>query len=177
MTDTRVWTISKGQDHRLDKYTEIEGPDCRDVRVLAVPEIGSARDPYPALPSSQAEWEVHVAFYRLTVAQRDRAWREIESLNVNSTRQETEVANTGWDLVKAPRLREMAGLADDINNSSAEVVDALNEYEGASDLTGEEATDARNDAREAFASAVGDLLATDAQLRELVQKFDLETGA
>lgn len=34
----------------------------------------------PPFPASQVEWEVHWAFYRLTVAQRDRAWREIEFL-------------------------------------------------------------------------------------------------
>lgn len=34
----------------------------------------------PPMPKSQEEWEAHWAFYRLTVMQRDAAWREIERL-------------------------------------------------------------------------------------------------
>jgi hypothetical protein len=34
----------------------------------------------PPMPASQEEWAAHWAFYELTVAQRDRAWREIERL-------------------------------------------------------------------------------------------------
>jgi hypothetical protein len=34
------------------------------------------------MPASQAEWEAHWAFYRLTVAQRDSAWQEIERLQM-----------------------------------------------------------------------------------------------
>lgn len=36
--------------------------------------------PYPPMPTSEEEWRAHCAFYRLTVDQRDRAWREIEDL-------------------------------------------------------------------------------------------------
>ena len=32
------------------------------------------------MPTSQAEWEIHWAFYKLTVAQRDAAWHEVEKL-------------------------------------------------------------------------------------------------
>ena len=32
------------------------------------------------MPQSQAEWEAHWAFYRLTVLQRDQAWREVRDL-------------------------------------------------------------------------------------------------
>lgn len=34
----------------------------------------------PPMPTSQQEWEVHWAFYRITVQQRDLAWRELERL-------------------------------------------------------------------------------------------------
>jgi hypothetical protein len=34
----------------------------------------------PPMPQTEAEWSVHWAFYQLTVAQRDRAWREVETL-------------------------------------------------------------------------------------------------
>ena len=34
----------------------------------------------PPMPATQAEWEAHWAFYRLTVAQRDRAWAEVREL-------------------------------------------------------------------------------------------------
>lgn len=44
----------------------------------------SVHDPhrggYPEMPSSEDEWQTHVAFYRLTAAQRDRAWRRITEL-------------------------------------------------------------------------------------------------
>jgi hypothetical protein len=32
------------------------------------------------MPTSQEEWEAHWAFYKLTLAQRDAAWREIATL-------------------------------------------------------------------------------------------------
>jgi len=32
------------------------------------------------MPTSQAEWEAHWAFYKHTVLQRDAAWREIKEL-------------------------------------------------------------------------------------------------
>lgn len=35
---------------------------------------------YPPMPTTEAEWRAHWAFYRLTVAQRDAAWRELERL-------------------------------------------------------------------------------------------------
>lgn len=35
---------------------------------------------YPDMPETEAEWRAHWAFYRLTLAQRDAAWREIEAL-------------------------------------------------------------------------------------------------
>jgi hypothetical protein len=38
-------------------------------------------DRTPPLPTSQAEWEAHWAFYKLTVAQRDLAWRQEERLH------------------------------------------------------------------------------------------------
>lgn len=34
----------------------------------------------PPMPTSQDEWEIHWAFYQLTIAQRDSAWREVELL-------------------------------------------------------------------------------------------------
>jgi hypothetical protein len=37
-------------------------------------------DETPPMPTSQAEWETHWAFYRLTVMQRDAAWREVEAI-------------------------------------------------------------------------------------------------
>jgi hypothetical protein len=37
-------------------------------------------DEYPEMPTSEEEWRAHWAFYKLTVAQRDGAWREIEEL-------------------------------------------------------------------------------------------------
>jgi hypothetical protein len=37
-------------------------------------------DDYPDMPADEAEWRCHWAFYKLTVAQRDAAWREIEHL-------------------------------------------------------------------------------------------------
>jgi hypothetical protein len=40
----------------------------------------AATDAVPPMPTSQGEWEVHWAFYKLTVAQRDAAWREVEEL-------------------------------------------------------------------------------------------------
>ena len=32
------------------------------------------------MPATQAEWEAHWAFYRLTVMQRDAAWSEVKNL-------------------------------------------------------------------------------------------------
>ena len=40
----------------------------------------SAVSEYPPLPETEEEWKAHVAFYRLTVMQRDAAWRENERL-------------------------------------------------------------------------------------------------
>jgi hypothetical protein len=37
-------------------------------------------DDVPPMPTSEEEWAVHWAFYRLTVMQRDLAWRELERL-------------------------------------------------------------------------------------------------
>lgn len=36
----------------------------------------------PPMPASQAEWEAHWAFYKLTVAERDQAWHEIRELRL-----------------------------------------------------------------------------------------------
>jgi len=33
------------------------------------------------MPASQGEWEAHWAFYKLTVAQRDAAWAELEDMS------------------------------------------------------------------------------------------------
>jgi len=35
---------------------------------------------------SDAEWEAHQAFYRLTVAQRDAAWHKVEQLKAENAR-------------------------------------------------------------------------------------------
>jgi hypothetical protein len=35
----------------------------------------------PPMPATEAEWRVYWAFYRMTIAQRDAAWREISALN------------------------------------------------------------------------------------------------
>lgn len=40
------------------------------------------KDDVPPMPTSQAEWEAHWAFYRLTVMQRDAAWRDLEAAKV-----------------------------------------------------------------------------------------------
>jgi hypothetical protein len=37
---------------------------------------------YPPMPATQEEWEVHWAFYKLAVMQRDQAWAEIERLKL-----------------------------------------------------------------------------------------------
>lgn len=37
-------------------------------------------DETPPRPETDAEWAAHWAFYKLTVAQRDAAWREIEQI-------------------------------------------------------------------------------------------------
>jgi len=37
-------------------------------------------DPTPPMPTSEAEWAAHWAFYKLALMQRDAAWREIERL-------------------------------------------------------------------------------------------------
>lgn len=34
----------------------------------------------PPRPKTDREWAAHWAFYKLTAAQRDNAWREIEAL-------------------------------------------------------------------------------------------------
>lgn len=34
----------------------------------------------PPMPTSQAEWAAHWAFYRLTVLQRDRAWSDLAAM-------------------------------------------------------------------------------------------------
>jgi hypothetical protein len=46
-------------------------------------------DHYPDMPSSEAEWRCHWAFYRLTVKQRDAAWREVERLRSLITKETT----------------------------------------------------------------------------------------
>jgi hypothetical protein len=37
-------------------------------------------EPTPPMPQSQEEWETHWAFYKLTVAQRNLAWNELEQM-------------------------------------------------------------------------------------------------
>ena len=39
---------------------------------------------YPPMPTSEAEWQTHWAFYKLTVAQRDAAWRALERISNDS---------------------------------------------------------------------------------------------
>ena len=39
-------------------------------------------DDPPPMPTTQAEWEVHWFFYRLTIRQRDAAWRELARLEL-----------------------------------------------------------------------------------------------
>ena len=52
-------------------------------------------DETPPMPASQQEWEVHWSFYRLTVAERDQAWREIEKLR-SLLRQEADETGERW---------------------------------------------------------------------------------
>lgn len=35
-------------------------------------------DSTPPMPATEAEWVIHWAIYKLTVSQRDAAWRELE---------------------------------------------------------------------------------------------------
>lgn len=35
---------------------------------------------YPPMPTTEAEWQAHWAFYKHTLKQRDVAWREINML-------------------------------------------------------------------------------------------------
>jgi hypothetical protein len=63
-------------------YTPNVGPRCRlcgaEPNALASSaEPGPVVDT-PPMPSTQAEWAAHWAFYRHAIAQRDGAWRELE---------------------------------------------------------------------------------------------------
>ena len=63
------------------------------------------------------------------------------------------------------KLRAIVQITDSISDECQSVADALADYESASDLTGSERTDARNDAREAAFAALGDLLSEAARLK------------
>lgn len=51
----------------------------------------SNRRDYPPMPTSEAEWHCHCAFYRLTVSQRDRAWQNEEALKEEVRDQRAEI--------------------------------------------------------------------------------------
>lgn len=51
-----------------------------DGGVMPSEPVEPLTDSCPPMPTSQAEWEVHWAFYKITVAQRNLAWRELERL-------------------------------------------------------------------------------------------------
>lgn len=65
---------------------------------------------------------------------------------------------TGADLIKRPQFKKLASAADEISDRAGEVVDALADYENADELSGEEATAAREDARESAWMAAEQLL-------------------
>ncbi len=42
---------------------------------------GESNEPlfdFPPMPATEAEWQAHWTFYKLTVAQRDAAWRQTD---------------------------------------------------------------------------------------------------
>ena len=65
----------------------------------------------------------------------------------------------------APALRKIVELTDSIADECQSVADALGDYESANDLTGQDKTAARDEAREAAWAALGDLLAEADKLR------------
>jgi hypothetical protein len=78
----RVIPITNVKDYGMvelydDRAVTVEQNTGRLLgRVPEPPDVRGA----PELPVSLSEWEAHWAFYRLTVDQRDRAWREVEEL-------------------------------------------------------------------------------------------------
>lgn len=58
------------------------GVQIREARRAALLDRDEAGDggSFPAGPPTEEEWRCHQAFHTLTVAQRDRAWREIAQL-------------------------------------------------------------------------------------------------
>lgn len=77
-------------------------------------------------------------------------------------------------LFTKPRLREIVEQMDDCANHAQEAADALAEYENASELSGEEATQAREDARELAWASIGELLASADRVRVLRDRLSGE---
>lgn len=75
-------------------------------------------------------------------------------------------------LFTQPRLREIVEQMDDCANHAQEAADALAEYENASELSGEEARQAREDARELAWTSIGDLLASADRVRALRDRLE-----
>lgn len=76
-------------------------------------------------------------------------------------------------LLNEPKLRTLAAIADEISNHCTEITDALCDYQNAEDLPSGERAEARDDAREAVWSALGDLLAEAAKLQEERGRLDV----
>jgi hypothetical protein len=68
-------------------------------------------------------------------------------------------------LLNEPRMRKVAELTDEISEHAQSIVDALADYESAADLSGQERTDAREEAREALHQAWKDMELVSDQLK------------
>lgn len=75
-------------------------------------------------------------------------------------------------LFTQPRLREIVEQMDDCANHAQEAADALAEYENASELSGSEATEARENARELAWTSINDLLASADRVRMLRDRIE-----
>ena len=61
-------------------------------------------------------------------------------------------------LLNEPRLRAVVEMTDDVSDACQVIADALSDYETAGELTGQDRTDGREDARADFLQGVADLL-------------------
>ena len=62
----------------------------------------SNRRDYPDMPTSEAEWRCHCAFWRLSIDQRDRAWQNEAALkeDVAEMRRELEEKDSEMALLR-----------------------------------------------------------------------------
>lgn len=78
-------------------------------------------------------------------------------------------------LFNRPKLVEIVSLTDDMADQCGEIADTLAEYENADELSGEEQTEARQDAREVAWTLIDELLSNAERLRQIRDTMNIDT--